>query len=285
VPHPWPAIDVQPSAPAPDPEELQGVVLAALDDCSVTAVLELPSGWRFFFNNPGARDRAVRIVGERWPNALSATAVDVPDEDWARRSQDNLGAIRVGRVTIAPPCAPEAGASPPPGLAVIIQPSMGFGTGHHATTRLCTALLQQLDLAGRTVLDIGTGSGVLALVASRLGADAVLGVDDDPDALESARENLQLNDVTGGIELREADFRTLPAQPVDGVTANLTGALLVRGAAHVLSTLAPGGSLILSGITLEEELDVRARFDPELRLASRLEEDGWVGLRYESTTI
>lgn len=274
----WPAIDVQPST-ASVPEELQGALLAELDDASITAVQELPSGWRFFFTTTDARDRGLATLRHRWPSQLTLATVDVADDDWARRSQENLGPIRVGQVRISPPWAPPV-SEPLPLIDIVIQPSMGFGTGHHASTRLCTALLQQIDLVGRRVLDAGTGSGVLALVALRLGADAVLAVDDDPDALQSARENLQLNDVTGGIELRQADFRGLSGLQYDVVLANLTGGLLIRGASSLVSTLAPGASLIMSGITAEEEGAVRSAFEPSLALDARLQEDGWVGLRY-----
>lgn len=282
MPRLWPAIDVQiASTPDADAEELQGLVLAALDDSSVTAVQALSSTWRVFFTSDGGRDAALEVLRRLWPDATLAP-VDVADEDWARRSQENLGPIRVERLRISPPWATATSEPlPAPAIDITIKPSMGFGTGHHASTRLCIRLLLQIDPVGRRVLDVGTGSGVLAIVASRLGAEAVLGIDDDADALESARENLQLNGVTSGIELRRADFRSLPPLQFDVVTANLTGALLVRGAASLVATLASRGTLVLSGITLEEEPAVREAFDAALSCASRLEEDGWVGLLYE----
>lgn len=288
-PRHWPALDVRSSSPGGEAtQEIEDAILLALDEVPVSAVQELPSGWRFFFASADAREGAVRILQREWRGTLRVVPVDVSDEDWAARSQEGLAPIRVGRIIIAPPWAAAAPAdpsstssSPDAAISVIIQPSMGFGTGHHATTRLCTALMQEAPLAGRTVLDVGTGSGVLALIAARLGAQRVLAIDDDPDALESARENLSLNGVTGGIELRQADFRAPLGARFDAVTANLTGALLVRGASNLLDVLAGRAVLILSGVTAEEEPAVRAAFDPHLALRSRLQEDEWVGLMYE----
>jgi ribosomal protein L11 methyltransferase len=285
----WPALRVRvtpsPSTSSPD---ILDLLAAALDDLGPTAVQESDSEWLVFFASAGDRDAAAAALPVTAPGSVAVEAVDVPDEDWALRSQQDLGPVHVGRITIAPPWLAastlalegtlrlEAGTTP---ITIVIQPSMGFGTGHHASTRLCTALLQRIDLAGRTVLDAGTGSGVLALVALALGARAVTAVDDDADAIEAARENLELNGVTGGIDLQVADFRTLPARPADVVTANLTGGLLIRGAELLARAVAPGGSLIISGVMLEEEAEVLAAFTPALSLAERISEDEWMGAR------
>lgn len=283
----WPALDIHRPPGAADLEELQGAILAALDDSGVTAVQELPLGWRIFFAAPAARDAAADLL-RSWDGRLPVAAIDVADEDWARRSQEGLGPVRVGRFRIAPSWATaradggtdlQVGAEGGPAVIdVVIQPSMGFGTGHHATTRLCVALLQQTEVAGRRVLDVGTGSGVLAIVASRLGANFVLAIDDDPDALESARENLDLNRITSGVTLRRADFRDLDTGTFDLITANLTGGLLVRGVEALVEFLAPAGRLILSGVTTDEEAMVRGFYEARLPVLSRQEEEGWVAL-------
>jgi ribosomal protein L11 methyltransferase len=272
----WPSLTLRFTPPASDAlPEIQDLAAAALDDLHPTAIQESPAEWRVFFATPADRDRAAAAL----PPTLAANAtiesVDVPDEDWARRSQQDLTAVHVGRVTLSPPWVP-APAKGDGRAWIVIQPSMGFGTGHHASTRLCTALLQRLPLAGKTVFDVGTGSGVLALVAHALGARSVVAVDDDPDAIEAARENLELNGVSAGITLQVSDFRGLASAPADVVTANLTGGLLIRGAALLASAVAPGGSLIVSGVTLDEASDVLNAFAPALTLAERTSEDEWV---------
>lgn len=281
MPRSWPALDVHfPAGREADRDEFSGSLMALLDGCGLTAVQESDEGWRLFFTAPEERDRALALLAASHP-ALQPAPIDVSDEDWARRSQEGLGAVRVGSICLRPPwVASDPSASST--IDLVIQPSMGFGTGHHASTRLCAALLQRLRLAGRSVVDVGTGSGVLALVAHRLGAATVVGVDDDGDALQAARENLDLNGAGELVELRQTDFRSLSGERFDVVIANLTGGLLSRGADTLCGLAGDPGVLILSGITVEEEASVRASFEPRLSLAARLEEEGWIGLCYSA---
>jgi ribosomal protein L11 methyltransferase len=155
---------------------------------------------------------------------------------------------------------------------------MGFGTGHHASTRLCLETLQKLDLRGRRVLDIGTGSGVLAIAAVLLGAAQALAVDVDGDALESARQNAARNGVDTAIRFLQADFRdaTLPA--ADIVLANLTGAIVNRTFERLVELAVPSGVLVLSGFTQEELIarpDGLAATSPGVEIIDRLDEKGW----------
>jgi ribosomal protein L11 methyltransferase len=150
---------------------------------------------------------------------------------------------------------------------------MGFGTGHHATTRLCLAALQRIDLRERSVIDVGTGSGVLALAARRLDASGVLAIDDDPDAIAAAEANVRLNEESR-IALEIADFRSAKIGQFDLVTANLTGALLIASADRLESLAISGGRLILSGFMDHEAADVVAAFGG-CAVEAQTREDEW----------
>ena len=277
----WPALDLA---------EADDLVLAALDDYAPTAVEERGPGLRVFFATPAQRDVALAALLDR---QLTAVAMDVSDEDWAARSQQNLEPITVGRITIVPdprsrlsgpsPLIPDPSPLTPgpssliPEIAIIIEPSMGFGTGHHATTRLCLAALQAMDLRHAAVLDVGTGSGVLAIAAVRLGASRALAIDFDADAVQCAKENLALNPDALGVTFAVADLVDQALPESDVVAANLTGAVLVRSAALLLAATKPGGALVLSGILATEEAEVVAAFTTA-SVYRRAQEDEWVCL-------
>jgi ribosomal protein L11 methyltransferase len=250
-------------------------LLLLIDDLAATAIEERGDVIRVFFATPEARSKAQRTLQDR---GYTVEPVDVDDEDWARRSQQNLRAITVGRLTIAPQPQP---AIPRPELLIVIQPSMGFGTGHHATTRLCLLALQRLDLSGRFVLDVGTGSGILAIASIRLGAARALGIDADADAVAAALENLRLNPGAGGVEFRVADVSTARLSRSDVVVANLTGGQLIRNAALLRNLTDAGGVLVASGFLSQERDEVvRAVCGPNEgadwgSVESEQSEDGW----------
>ena len=247
------------------------LLLAALADHTILAIEELSGDtWRVFFPTPPARDAAHIVLGHEFTR-LTLAPLDVSDDDWAARSQAELRAVRIGRLIVAPPW--DIPAASPETIVIVIQPSMGFGTGHHATTRLCLAALQRFDLAGLTVLDAGTGSGVLAIAASLLGASGAAGIDDDPDAIQCARENAALNE-GARVTLDVVDLRSSDPSPADVVVANLTGGALTDAAELLQTRTRRGGKLILSGILRHEEDLVVYAFNG-CEVEARLHEDEW----------
>lgn len=277
----WPALEL---ASLTRPELVQ----AALADYKITAIDETtqPNAWRVVFTSAADRDAAATALARQFPD-LAVRPIDVPDEDWVARSQETLKAVQIGGIIVAPPwdvphtgrlrplSPAEAGATglrrP---LVIVIRPSMGFGTGHHATTRLCLSALQQVPLQGRTVMDVGTGSGLLAIAASRLGASRVVAIDEDPNAIHAAGENLGLNR-GAEVALRAGDVRSNARGPFDVVLANLTGTLLQDAAARLRDLAGPGGHLILSGFMRGEEADVLGSYG-DLAVKGRTEEQEWL---------
>lgn len=272
----WPVLRLVFSAPLDDPQRER--LLLDIDDCGASALDENASVVSLFFPSSTVRDTAMDLLGSRgWRAEASLNSEDVPDEGWAARSQANLPAVRVGRLVVAPPWDLPSADQRADLLVVEVEPSTGFGTGHHQSTRLCLRALQDLDLRGTRVLDIGTGSGVLAVAAARLGAAAALGIDNDPDAIESAEDTLRRNGLEAGgpvrIQLRGLDDPAV--EPADVVCANLTGTLLRQQGARVQALLVPAGRAVLSGFTEDEARWVRDAFDA-CDVEARYEEEFWV---------
>jgi len=176
----------------------------------------------------------------------------VEDRDWLEEWKRGLEPVTVGGITVTPPWRPAGDG------AVVINPSHAFGTGHHETTAGCLAALQELDLRGRAVLDAGTGSGVLAIAAVRLGATPVVAVDTDALAVASARDNVAANAVD--IDLRVGSLETVRGS-FDVVVANLDTDTHAALAAVLVDRLAPGGTLIASGVSVPRTGEGLAAYD------------------------
>lgn len=208
----------------------------------------------------------------------------VPDQDWLTRWRDGLAPRRVGaRLIVAPSWTePDASAGD---LVIRIDPQMAFGTGEHATTRGVLRLLQQVNVAGATVLDVGTGSAVLAIAAAKLGAADVRAVESDADAIDNAAANIGANGVAERTHLEHAlvDSRFLaglgPAA-LDGILANVLSGVLVPLLPAFRAALRPHGWLILSGILATEAAAVVAAAAAAgfLLRAEDRESEWWSGL-------
>jgi ribosomal protein L11 methyltransferase len=228
--------------------------------------------------------RIVRVLRARVRGPCRVTPFR--NEDWPAKFRAHHRAVPVGRrLIVAPPWARLA--QKPGRIALRIDPGLAFGTGSHASTYLCLRATLDLSRArslGR-VLDVGTGSGILAFAAARLGAHSVLGVDPDPEALAAARANARLNGIGRAVRLRLAGIAEVRGR-YDLVLANLLRDLLVGEAPSLAARLAPGGRAVLSGLLDVQAADVRAAFEAQdLRLARHLSREGWSALVMERASV
>lgn len=183
------------------------------------------------------------------------------------------------RVVIRPSWEPWVPA--PDDRVLDLDPGTAFGTGGHATTRLCLAEVDRLVGRGEVVarvLDVGTGSGVLAIAAARLGAHAVVAVDNDPEAVLVARENAARNAVDDLVQVSQTPLEQLPGT-FDLVLANILAPTLLQLREALLARVRPGGRAVLSGILADEGADVQAGFEALGMVLERLDAEGeWVSL-------
>ncbi len=216
----------------------------------------------------------MRLLGE----ACNRLGLRVPpiafepleDRDWIRNTQAQFVPIQVSeRLWITPSWhrAPDKSA-----IEVIIDPGLAFGTGSHPTTLLCLEWLEREVRGGETVIDYGCGSGILAIAARKLGAAAAIGVDIDPQALQSARENAQRNGVVCNFQPAEAPLEAR----ADLLVANILANPLVLLAPAMARLLRPGGHLALSGVLAGQAAEVAAAYAPWFEVEPPAARDAWV---------
>jgi ribosomal protein L11 methyltransferase len=209
-----------------------------------------------------------------WLTPEKIVTRDVADADWTRAWMDQFKPMQFGRrtwiypSTIEPPNDPDA-------VVVRLDPGLAFGTGTHPTTALCLEWLDGLDLSGRTVLDFGCGSGILAIAALKLGAARAIGIDNDPQAIVASRDNAERNGVSANFDLY------LPEEVPGDLSADVVVANILAGA---LSTLQPtitahcrsGTPLALSGILGEQAEEVAAAYRPAFDDVAFAQREDWV---------
>ncbi len=217
------------------------------------------------------------------PGTTTIELRQIAEEDWAENWKLHFQPQCIGEhLYVCPPWD----STPPPGrTAVVIDPGMAFGTGHHASTRGCLRLLDWAveAIPVRLALDLGTGSGVLAIALAKLHVPTVWAIDTDAQALSVARANAMRNGVQQGIVFGASldDVRG----PCDLIVANLFSAILIRLAGRLCGLASAHGLAICSGLLTEEERCVREAFEAHgLFTRKRVEEDGWVTLALQRST-
>jgi ribosomal protein L11 methyltransferase len=190
-----------------------------------------------------------------WVPGVRALLEEAPETDWSTAWRARIRSTRVGRLWVGPPWE----TAPAGTVSVTIEPKMAFGTGDHPTTALCLAAVEAFCSAhpGASVLDVGTGTGVLALMARKLGAIRVVGVDNDPMSVTLAQENAALNGI-GGVELSGASLDAVDGQ-FDLVLANILANTLVELAPALVKHTRV--RLVLAGVLIHQEDEVREAFE------------------------
>ena len=155
-----------------------------------------------------------------------------------------------------------------------IDPGMAFGTGQHPTTAMCLRALEELVHPGMRVLDLGCGTGILAIAAAKLGAEAVVAVDVDPNAVRAASENAAANGVGSAVDVREGTLTSDDGERFDIIVANISGLTLERLAPELSSGLARGGSLVTSGFLEDAVAGLSAAYELAALTVERVIEDG-----------
>jgi ribosomal protein L11 methyltransferase len=207
---------------------------------------------------PRLKDAGVAEMG-------GATAKPLADADWRDSYKAHFKAWHFGRLHWVPVWERESFPLPPGDAVLWLDPGLAFGTGNHETTRLCVerlvTLVEERGTSGR-VIDAGCGSGILALSAALLGFREVSGFDNDPEAVRVSEENAALNGMAGRIEFFVGDLTSgLMGRQAEIVLANIQADVLMRFARELVGAVAPGGTLVLSGILANENAAVRTAFE------------------------
>jgi ribosomal protein L11 methyltransferase len=212
--------------------------------------------------------------------SLSVTLV--PAQDWNAAWARSVKPLRIGRFVIRPSWEPVM--LGPRDLEIILDPKQAFGTGHHATTRMLLEWLQEDIRGGELILDVGTGSAILAMAAVKLGAASAVGVEIDPVAADCAKEYVGLNQLTDRIDIMTGTLADLPQEnqrAIDLVLANLDRQTVLSLAEDLASVACGGARVLVSGILVEQESEIVERFSNlGLICADRRDDEGWVVMQF-----
>ncbi|MBI4198319.1 MAG: 50S ribosomal protein L11 methyltransferase [Chloroflexi bacterium] len=221
-------------------------------------------------------DVGLRLISHLHPLGEARERV-VKQQEWETALQAHFTTLRIGERIVLKPSW-QRYSPQPKDVVVELDPGMAFGTGHHPTTRMCLEELERRVRVGMRVLDVGTGSGILAIAAAKLGAAEVVGVDIDEDAIRAAQENFQRNGVAGRVTAYSGSLPhpMVKAGSFDLALANITAHAIAMLAGPITQALAPEGLLIATGIIAERETEARDALQQVLSIVERRQDGEWV---------
>jgi ribosomal protein L11 methyltransferase len=257
-----------------------GALSVTLEDAADDPVLEPAPGetplWptirvKALFAADANRREIEEHLARHLPDSPSPRFETVEDKAWEREWLKDFAPMQFGRrLWVCPGGLP---AGHPDAVRIELDPGLAFGTGTHPTTAMCLAWLDAFDLHGVELVDYGCGSGILAIAALKLGASAVRAVDIDPQALIATRDNALRNDVGYGLTI--TGDPGLAARSADVLVANILAGPLMDLAPRFAAAVRPGGSIVLSGVLVEQADAVTAAYRPWFDIALTATRDGW----------
>ena len=253
---------------------VQEILIARLEDLGYDGFQQESSHLDAYVQEEKFDAAGLEELLSRWQ--LGYTKQGVPEKNWNEEWEKNFQPVIIGDF-----CAVRASFHAPVthvAHELVITPKMSFGTGHHATTYMMIKAMQHLDLKGKSVLDFGTGTGVLAILAERLGAEEVLAIDLDPWSIDNARENVKENHIQR-VRVKQTD--TIPDNILfDIILANINKHVILKELSRMKQQLKAGGVILLSGLLCDDFQDIENEaLKNELPISERLSEGSWICLK------
>ncbi|MBS1623537.1 MAG: 50S ribosomal protein L11 methyltransferase [Bacteroidetes bacterium] len=261
-------------------EALRDFLISLLPEVGFDGFEEVPDAVRAFIPGPAVRQEEIQeILRQNGLDHISYQTAVIAQQNWNEQWEKSFHPLIIaGRVSIrAPFHKPQ-----PAEYEVIIEPKMSFGTGHHATTALMIEQMLDIDLTDRDVVDFGSGTGVLAILAEHLGAKRIIAIDNEEWAVENCRENIGRNQVSR-VEVIHADTMSVVSEQVDVMLANINRNVIMKNLESWRTFIRPAGVLVVSGILVTDTKDVT---DLAVALGftviRQLTRDGWVSVSFHA---
>ncbi len=266
----------------PQDEHIREILPAALSEFGFEGFLEDDRGIHCYIKKREWRDSTESVIKElssqfHLPFIEHLTTTEVINRNWNEEWEKSIQPIQVTeKITITPSWHP---VQKPNNIVLTIDPKMTFGTGYHETTRLMLRLMEQFITPQAAVLDIGTGTGILAIAAIKLGAHRAVGIDIDEWSLQNGIENAERNNVADKVEIRIGSLETVNEPAFDIILANIIRNTILELLDGILARLSPAGTILLSGLLKTDQPDIeRALHLHSFKIVSAIQENEWIAI-------